>query len=496
MNRIALVARREFLQIAKTRSFWLTLLILPAMLLLLPMLGSLSRNQPAPRYVIADISGQHAAAIERRMEIEQQHKVLDSLAAYVERSGLKPKAVNAVWALGPRAFSDQDVEAFIAAGGLEAAMREVGPLPAQVAAFRPPARAAFAAALPADIPTNRGAEAFGEAAGRYVRAKREKGVKPLAAAVYIPADFGAPGVIARIWTNGGSTGGLVDAVQHELGRATRIEAGRDAGLTVETATRLEATSPPVEVIAPPKGQGRDRIALQSLLPLAVAYLLLMSVFVSGAWLLQGMIEERSNKLMEAVLACVSPAELMYGKLIGIMGVGLSVIIVWIACALGGAFSAPGQMAQVIVPALAALQSPWMLLALVFYFITGYLICAMIFLTVGSVSESMTDAQAYLTPVMLILFLPFTVLSQLIANPDAMVAKVLSWIPIYTPFAMMARMGAGVEPYEVIGTSILLVAFVAAEFFLLSRVFQASLLRTGQPPKLGEFAKLMFSRAAK
>ena len=65
--------------------------------------------------------------------------------------------------------------------------------------------------------------------------------------------------------------------------------------------------------------------VRSILPLAAAYLLMMGLMLSGSWMLQGTVEERSNKLLETVLACVSPEELMYGKLLGTVGVGLSMI---------------------------------------------------------------------------------------------------------------------------------------------------------------------------
>jgi ABC-2 type transport system permease protein len=67
---------------------------------------------------------------------------------------------------------------------------------------------------------------------------------------------------------------------------------------------------------------------------------------------------------------------------------------------------------------------------------------------------------------------------------------MSWIPLYTPFAMLARLGMGVSLTEVLGTGILLVGFVTLELMVLGRVFRASLLSTGQPPKLGTFLKLM------
>jgi ABC-2 type transport system permease protein len=70
---------------------------------------------------------------------------------------------------------------------------------------------------------------------------------------------------------------------------------------------------------------------------------------------------------------------------------------------------------------------------------------------------------------------------------------MSWIPLYTPFAMLVRLGSGVSTAEILGTGLLLVVFVTLELLLLGRVFRASLLNTGQPPKLGAFLKLMLRR---
>jgi ABC-2 type transport system permease protein len=70
---------------------------------------------------------------------------------------------------------------------------------------------------------------------------------------------------------------------------------------------------------------------------------------------------------------------------------------------------------------------------------------------------------------------------------------MSWIPIYTPFAMLARLGTGVSLMEMLGTGVLLVVFVTLELMLLGRVFRASLLNTGQPPRLSAFIQLMLRR---
>ena len=91
-------------------------------------------------------------------------------------------------------------------------------------------------------------------------------------------------------------------------------------------------APAIAISSPPPGGGaREAMLVRSILPLAASYLLMMSLMLSGSWMLQGTVEERSNKLLETVLACISPEELMYGKLLGTIGVGFSMVAAWIAC---------------------------------------------------------------------------------------------------------------------------------------------------------------------
>ena len=116
---------------------------------------------------------------------------------------------------------------------------------------------------------------------------------------------------------------------------------------------------------------------------------------------------------------------------------------------------------------------------------------MAFLAIGAVSNSMQDAQAYLMPVMMLLMLPvILMMGSIFSNPGGMLPRLMSWIPVYTPFAMLARLGSGVSVGELLGTGLLLIGFVILEFLALGRVFRASLLATGQPPRLAGFVKLM------
>jgi ABC-2 type transport system permease protein len=105
---------------------------------------------------------------------------------------------------------------------------------------------------------------------------------------------------------------------------------------------------------------------------------------------------------------------------------------------------------------------------------------------------MQDAQGYLMPVIFGIMLPIVFVMQAsLRSPDSLFVHVLSWIPLYTPFAMLARLGVGVPLPEMLGTGALLIAFIALELLLLGRVFRASLLSAGQPANPAVFVRLMF-----
>jgi ABC-type Na+ efflux pump permease subunit len=127
---------------------------------------------------------------------------------------------------------------------------------------------------------------------------------------------------------------------------------------------------------------------------------------------------------------------------------------------------------------------------------GYVAIAVILLAIGAMSDSMRDAQGYLMPVLLAILLPITLLMQavLAGNSNGVLLEVLTWVPIWTPFAVLARLGMGIPTWEVIGTAILLAAFTAAELVLLGRLFRASLLAQGQRPNLREVVARMRATA--
>jgi ABC-type Na+ efflux pump permease subunit len=442
----------------------------------------LMQPPPGVAVVVVDQTGRYQGPIQQRFAFDRDQEVLAALADYAGKWKLQSKARGAVWSEGPRPFTPADVAAFEAGGGLGAAEAEVARVkPAAAPDFHPPNPTAIPIAPPDGLVSDKGPDAFGASLTQRMKTNVATafGPRKIGLGVYVPADYGAPGVAARLFTDGTPRPLIVESVRQELSSIARADALKASGLDLATLARIQGLRAPITISSPPEG-GRERMMLHSALPLALAYLLLLAIMMSGSWMLQGLIEERSNKLLEAVLACVTPDDLLFGKLIGVMGVGFVMIGAWIAFALGAAFLVHGAVADFLRPALSSVSSPGVVAALAYYFLAGYLAISMLFLAVGAVSDSMRDAQAYLTPMILVITIPFVLIAQsVLLNPDSPLPRILSWIPIYAPFAMMARLGSGVPTWEVAGSAALLAAFIGVELMLISRLFRSSLLQTGQ-----------------
>lgn len=487
---IALVAAREFRQIAMTRSFWLTLLILPLVFALGPVASRfLDKSDTDTVMVIDQSGGAVGTAIRQRIRLDGQRATLDALARYVRRHDLQRADPSSPWARPDHWYTDAEAASFVASGGLKTALAAIArvskedadrfdaPDPDYRVIDTPPA---IASTVPADLD---------KALDPYLRPADKSNRKPVDYVVLIPRDFGpSPGI--RLWANGAPRASLMTLLQGVLIPDLRTRFLTGAGVPQATAVGVNAVAPAIQVTTPPPGSGRDRVLVRSILPLACAYILLMSLVLSGSWMLQGTVEERSNKLLETVLACVSPNELMYGKLVGTVAVGLSMILTWAACGAFAAYATHGAIADMIRPALEPVSSIGSVLTILYFFLAGYLMVSMIFLAIGAVSNSMRDAQGYLMPVILLIMMPFTLMMQaVLRGSGGLAVEVMTWVPLYTPFTVLARLGSGIPTWEVLGSGALLAVFVLIEIVLLGRVFRASLL--GETRRsLSEIVKLM------
>ena len=485
MTNILLVAQREFRQIAGMKSFWLTLLLLPLALALGPIVGGALGEGEATNVVVIDRAGGSArAAIETRFEIEEDRRQLRALSRYVRRYELERADPQAPWAQFDRWYTDADVLAFRRAGGLDAALDRID-------ALRDPETPAFERDSPL-YAFRDPAPGLEQAEGDVLQARvdallsGENGstTNDTPADIVLLIDENYPqDPTVRLWSNEQPGASFVATVQNVLTEDLRQRLLVAQGLAPDTAAAVQAAAPAIAVSTPPPGGGvREAMLIRSIVPLALAYLLMMSLMLSGSWMLQGSVEERSNKLLESLLACVRPEELMYGKLLGTLAVGFSMITVWIGCAAVVTFFTHGAIADMIRPALAPLTEPGAIVAMIYFFLAGYVAISILFVAIGAMADSMSEAQGYLMPVLLGILLPITFLiNSVVAGKEGLLVHVLTWVPLWTPFAVLARLGLGIEWWEMVGSGVLLAAFVALEVVFLGRLFRASLLATGQKP---------------
>ena len=128
--------------------------------------------------------------------------------------------------------------------------------------------------------------------------------------------------------------------------------------------------------------------------------------------------------------------------------------------------------------------PWF----AFYFLCGYVLYAGVILALGSVCNTIKEAQNFMGVITVVMMVPLFTLTFIPKDPNGPIARVLSWIPCYTPFTMMNRATADPPLVDQVGTVILMLVSAGASIWLSSKVFRIGILRTGQPPRVIEMIR--------
>src|SRR5581483_1205381 len=138
--------------------------------------------------------------------------------------------------------------------------------------------------------------------------------------------------------------------------------------------------------------------------------------------------------------------------------------------------------------LAVLKTSNLLPLFSLYFLLGYLLYAGLILSLGSVCNTLKEAQSYMGIITMIMMVPLLTMTYIPTDPNGVVARLLSWVPIYTPFTMMNRAAADPPLIDLIGTLVLLVASTVGVLWMAGKIFRIGILRTGQPPKIVEMLR--------
>lgn len=252
------------------------------------------------------------------------------------------------------------------------------------------------------------------------------------------------------------------------------------------------------------------------------FLIYLTLFIYGAAVMRGVMEEKMNRIAEVIISSVKPFQLMMGKILGIAAVGLTQLLIWIVLIVllssvsTSFFSSDAlQHAQAVNTSMGAaadssaamnfmsakatfLSANWGLIipCFLFYFVGGYLFYASLFAAVGSVvNEDPQEAQSLMLPITMPIILSFVIMTTAVGKPDAPISVWASIIPFSSPIVMMGRIPSGNVPaWQIIVSMLSLIAGFVLTTMLAAKIYRTGILLYGKKVTFKEMGKWLFRRA--
>jgi len=470
MRATYLIARREYLSYVATWGFWLSLLAVPIFAFIGGATPALiESSQPTRYFAVIDETGQGLDALIRDRQLaERRADIRNRLETLARSTGGAAAAEAALAAFDADPDGLNGLDEAVRAGGLEAAAPVLQAGRARSVQVEPPApsvdglRPWLTGERMMDTPEGERAlfAAF------IIRADGGEGLE----AVYLSANLTSDRLRSEI------SAILRDHMREQALASHGLEPGlmRDI-LTLRPAVTTLDARPGAETGA--EVTAADRAPF--FIAIAMAFILWMAVFSVANMLLTGLIEEKGGKIIELLLSTARFHEILAGKLAGVAAVSLTLFAVWglaggLIAGFGGAVlsSVDPRIAEIM----AAIFDPGLLLAALFFFIAGYLMYGAIFLAMGSLCDTLQDAQTLMAPVIWILMLPLLFLFFSFEASDSLVVRAASWIPLWTPFLMLARLPSDPPFWELAGSSMLMIVTTVAVLWGAAAVFRKGALR--------------------
>ncbi len=253
------------------------------------------------------------------------------------------------------------------------------------------------------------------------------------------------------------------------------------------------------------------------------------IFLYGSQVMRGVIEEKSNRIVEVIISSVKPFQLMLGKILGVALVGLTQFILWIMLTLvlqtaittflfkdeiADKVKQNSQIEKVMkndltadITTLEKVETPNEAIALfndldkvnfsqiiicfAFFFLFGYLLYAALFAAIGSAVDNEADTQQFILPVTIPLILSFIIAQNIIKDPDSSMAQFFSIFPLTSPIVMMVRLPFGVPMWELLLSMFMLIIGFLFFTWLAGKIYRTGILMYGKKTTWKELGKWLF-----
>ncbi|NDJ54886.1 MAG: ABC transporter permease [Chloroflexi bacterium] len=324
---------------------------------------------------------------------------------------------------------------------------------------------------------------------------RESGLAALAdsriaALVIIPEDYPQTGELAVISVDssfGAATVGDSDQVEgFLLAHLLRDQVATDLQPRLsQPVSRVEVTNLGGEDLS---ADGVFETVYSLLVPYVLGILLGYTIFTASGYLLRSVSDEKTNRVIEIMLSSVTAEQLLAGKVIGLGAAGLTRVVIWLGSAL---LISQGSLALAGVN-LPLLSQPMVLFLILVYYLLGYAIFSLLMAAAGALGTTLQEAGQIASAFSLIATMPpLLVIGFVFSNPDALVARILSYFPLTAPTMMMMRLTLAEIPLiDVIISIAVCLVTIPIVLWIGARVFQIGLLMTVKRPSLREIIQLM------
>ena len=324
-----------------------------------------------------------------------------------------------------------------------------------------------------------------------------------------------------------------DAISNSINAAIEDKMLQDAGINKLQLDSIHKQSQYSELKAVEENGGNAKetnAALSYGVGFGSGMLIYITMFIYGAMVMRGVMEEKTNRIAEVMISSVKPFQLMMGKIIGIGAVGLTQFLMWVILIVGlttvaqafiphdvmeqvknlqqangqmpgGGLMKSGEAAQQIYNVQHTLTTanwPVIIGCFVFYFLGGYLFYAALFAAVGSVvNEDPQDAQSLMLPITMPIIFSFIIMSNAVQDPNTSIAIWASIIPFSSPMVMMARIAYGIPgtvPYWQLGLSMVsLIGGFLLTTWLSGKIYRTGILMYGKKVSWKEMGKWAFRK---
>ena len=278
-----------------------------------------------------------------------------------------------------------------------------------------------------------------------------------------------------------------DRLRDALSQVARERRYSDAGLDPEQIRELARRVHLTTFRITEEGTEEEGAEAGLMLAYALFFLLYMVLIFYGQQVLNGVIEEKSSRIVEVVVSTVRPFELLMGKLAGICGAALTQLAVWLGAMV--AFTLPGVVSamtwipeDVDVPTVSA----GLVVHFVLLFLLGFFVFSTVYAAIGSAFNNVQEAQQWAGLIVVFLVAPVFFFWMVINDPDSTVSVVAALLKKLTPLLMMLRIAIKTPPVWQIALGYLLTtAFTLFMIWLSARVYRTGILMYGKKPTLKE-----------